>query len=213
MSGARVVRHELLVQRLADRRGEVVGERAGTQLGQLVLYQFPRVVTMPVQFAMNGLALRHLIDVLVVHRIPVLLPVGFDVREQAPVDVEQLVVGQPGDRVVDRIVLAARPEPDMRAELVRMAGVVARARQSAHAAVLLDDGDVVAFFTKVIRHRRSGHAAAQYQDLVVHASSLPAEKGPYPFFRISSEKGVRPLFDRPASLNSRWRFRTASVPR
>ena len=69
---------------------------------------------------------------------------------------------------VDRVVLAAGPEPDVRAELVRVAAVVAGPRQAADAAVLLDDGDVVALFREVVGHRRSGHAAAQDQNLLVH---------------------------------------------
>ena len=133
-----VVRHELLVQRLADRRGEVVGELAVADLGQLLLDQLHRAVAVPAQLAMNLFALRHLVDVLIVHRIAVLLPIGLDIGEEAPVDVEQLVVGQLDDRVVDRIVLAAGPEPDVRPELVGVAAVVAGPRQAADAAVLLD---------------------------------------------------------------------------
>ena len=136
--------------------------------GSWLLNQFLRAVAMRVQLAVNRLALRHLVDVLVVDRVAVLAPVGLDVGEQPAVDVEQLVVGQPDDRVVDRIFLAARPEPDVRAELVGMAAVVARARQPADAAVLFDEGDLVAFFGEVIGHRRAGHAAAQDQNLLVH---------------------------------------------
>jgi hypothetical protein len=167
-----VIRHELLVEGLADRGGEIVGERAFAELRQLFLDQLLLVVSMLVQLAMNGLAFGHLVDVLVVNRVPVLPAVGLDVRKQPAVDVEQFVVRQPGDGVVDRILFAARPEPDVRAEFIRVAGVVAGPRQPADPAVLFDEGDFVSLFSEVIGHRRAGHAAAEDQNLLVHAAIL-----------------------------------------
>src|SRR5207247_9487220 len=111
---------------------------------------------------------RHLVDVGVVNWVPRLAPVGLDVREQAAIDVEKLATGELDDGVVDRIFLAAGPEPNMRAELVGVPAVEARSRQPADTAVLLDDGDVVTFFREVVRDRRARHAAAQNQHPPVH---------------------------------------------
>ena len=52
------------------------------------------LVAVLVQLAMDLILFRHLIDVLVVNRIAILAPVGLDIGEQPPVDVEQLVVRQ-----------------------------------------------------------------------------------------------------------------------
>ena len=77
---------------------EVVGELAVAELRQLALDQLQLLVAVARAPRVDRLALRHLVDVLVVHRIAVLAPVGLDVREQPAIDVEQLVVGQPDDR-------------------------------------------------------------------------------------------------------------------
>src|SRR5205085_11084812 len=97
---------------------------------------------------------------------------------------------------------AARPEPDVWSKLIGVAAVVARSRQPADAAVLLDHGDDIAFFRQVIGHRRSGHAAAKYQDLFVHAlvSFAPFRFESCPRFALAMPKSCRPaVTNRPNS--------------
>ena len=167
-----VVRHELLVQRLADGGGEVIGERAAPQLGQPALDELQAFVAVLPDLALDLLPVGHLRDVLVMHRVSVFPAVGFDERKQASIDREQLVVRESHDRRVHRIFFAARPKPDVRAELIRVAAVGARPREPADLVVPLDDRDVVAFFAQVVGDRRSGHTATQDQNLVVHQFAL-----------------------------------------
>ena len=147
------------VQGLANRLREVVGERALPELGKLIRNQLQLAVAICSELAMDRLALGHLVDVLVMDRIAVLPAIGLDVGEETAIDVEQLVVGERHDRVVDRVVLAAGPEPDVRPELVGVAAVITGPGQPAHTAVLLDEGDLIALLGQVIGHRRAGHAA------------------------------------------------------
>ena len=74
---------------------EIFGELALAELRQLALDQLQLLVAVArAARAWICLALRHLVDVLVVHRIAVLAAVGLDVGEQPAIDVEQLAVGQ-----------------------------------------------------------------------------------------------------------------------
>jgi hypothetical protein len=129
-----VLRHEFVVQRLSDRCREVVGERAVADFRQLLLYQLEIPVAVLSELSLDVLALGHGRHVLVVDRISVLPPIRFDIREETAVDVEELVVRELDDGVVDRRVFAAWPKPDVRAELVRMAAVVAGPGEAAHTA-------------------------------------------------------------------------------
>src|SRR5262249_34679956 len=95
--------------------------------------------------------------------------IRLNVREQAPLDVVQLVARQRDDRGVDRRLFAAGPEPDMWSELVRVAGVGAGPREPADVTVALDDRDVVPLLAEEVRHRSAGDSTTQDQNLVVHA--------------------------------------------
>ena len=61
-------------------------------VGSWLAMSFSVIVAVRRTSSIDLLLLRHLRDVLVVHRIAVLPAVGLDEREQAAIDVEQLVV-------------------------------------------------------------------------------------------------------------------------